>query len=166
MQTSQHPTSKPLRHKAWTHYNRLSIHANEDAWRKGQVTSVLFLTIKGAFPSVDIDRLIHNMRKRGIPQEYTEWMKQQLENRKTLLSFNDYQTAFFTVINSLDQGNPFSGICYLLYNADLLKIPILRIGEWVLLFIDDTAIIVIGKDFLETHEKLRDIMTCSEGIFA
>jgi hypothetical protein len=93
------------------------------------------------------------MRKRGMPQEYTEWMKQQLGNCKTLLSFDNYQMAFFTVINGLDQGDPFSGICYRLYNADLLKIPILRIGEWVLLFVDDAAVVVIGKDFLETHES-------------
>jgi Reverse transcriptase (RNA-dependent DNA polymerase) len=47
----------------------------KDTWHKGQVVSALFLDVKGAFPSVDIDRLIHNMRKCGIPQEYTEWMK-------------------------------------------------------------------------------------------
>jgi len=41
----------------------------KDAWQKGLVASTLFLDIKGAFPSVDIDRLIHNMRKRGIPEE-------------------------------------------------------------------------------------------------
>jgi len=47
----------------------------KDAWRKGQVVSTLFLDVKEAFPSVDINRLIHNMKKRGIPEEYTEWMK-------------------------------------------------------------------------------------------
>jgi hypothetical protein len=47
----------------------------KDAWRKGQVVSSLFLDVKAAFPSVDINRLFHNMRKRGIPKEYTEWMK-------------------------------------------------------------------------------------------
>jgi hypothetical protein len=52
----------------------------KDAWRKGQVASTLFLDIKGAFPSVNINRLIHNMRKRGIPKEYTDWMKRCLGN--------------------------------------------------------------------------------------
>ena len=33
----------------------------KDAWRKGQVTSTLFLDIKGAFPSIDIKQLFHNM---------------------------------------------------------------------------------------------------------
>ena len=137
----------------------------KDAWRKGQVTSVLFLDVKGAFPSVDIDRLIHNMRKRGIPKEYTEWMKRRLENRQTTISFDDYQTEAFEVLNGLDQGDPYSGVSYLIYNADVLKIPIYRAGEWILLFVDDAVIIVSGKNFNETHEKLRNIMNRTGGVF-
>ena len=137
----------------------------KDAWRKGQVVSILFLDVKGAFPSVNIKRLIHNMRKRGIPSEYTEWMKRRLENRQTTLSFDDFQTELFAVLNGLDQGDPFSAICYLLYNADLLKIPDIKKGESILLFVDDAAVIAIGKDFTETHSKLRDIMNRTKGVF-
>ena len=54
----------------------------KDAWRKGQVISALFLDVKGAFPSVDINRLIHNIRKRGISKEYTEWMRRWLKKLK------------------------------------------------------------------------------------
>jgi hypothetical protein len=44
-----------------------------DAWAhpKEKYVSMLFLDVKAAFPSVIIDRLIHNMRTRGVPQEYT-----------------------------------------------------------------------------------------------
>jgi len=42
----------------------------KDAWRKGQVTSTLFLDVKGTFPSVDIKQLFHNMRKQGISKEH------------------------------------------------------------------------------------------------
>jgi hypothetical protein len=101
----------------------------KDAWRKGQVVSTLFLDVKGAFPSVDINQLIHNMKKRGIPEEYTDWMKRRLGNCRTTLSFDDYQTEAFIVTNGLDQGDPFSGIYYLIYNTDLLKIPIIKTGE-------------------------------------
>jgi len=47
----------------------------------------------------------------------------------------------------------------------LTKIPILKLGKQVLLFMDDTVIIIIGKDFSETHTKLHDIMNCAWGIF-
>ena len=131
----------------------------KDAWRKGQVASTLFLNVKGAFPSVDINCLIHNMRKRGIPQEYTEWMARRLGNRRTTLSFDSFETTSFGVENGLDQGDPYSGVCYLIYNSDLPDIPIRRIGEWILLFVNDVVIIVIGKDFSETHEKLQNIVS-------
>jgi ribonuclease HI len=137
----------------------------KDAWRKGQVASILFLDVKGAFPSVDVNRLIHNMKKRGIPREYTEWMRRRLSDRKTTLSFDDYQTDAFEVHNGLDQGDPFSGILYLIYNADLLKIPVLKAGERLLLFVDDAVIIVMGKNFNETHNKLRNIMNRTGGVF-
>jgi hypothetical protein len=35
----------------------------KDAWRIGQVASTLFLDVKAAFPSIDINCLKHNMRK-------------------------------------------------------------------------------------------------------
>ena len=139
--------------------------AAKDTWCKGQVVSALFLDIKGAFHSIDIDRLIYNMRKHGIPKEYTEWMKWRLGNRHTMLSFDDYQTAAFIIANGLDQGDPYSGICYLLYNADLLKIPVPKISEQILLFMDNALVMVISKDFAETHEKLCSTMNRTGGIF-
>jgi retron-type reverse transcriptase len=46
----------------------------KDAWRKGHVASVLFVDVKGAFPSIDIKWLIYNMRKCGIPDKYIKWL--------------------------------------------------------------------------------------------
>jgi Reverse transcriptase (RNA-dependent DNA polymerase) len=151
------------------HHHQLDTHANKtvkkDTWCKGKVISTLFLDVNGAFPSIDINTLIHNMRKRGIPQEYMEWRDRKLENQPTTLSFENYQMAMFIVVNGLDQGDPFSGICYLIYNTDLTKMSILRLGKWILLFIDDAVIIVIRKDFAETHANTCDIMNHVGGIF-
>ena len=69
------------------------------------------------------------------------------------------------VTNGLDQADPFSSICYLIYNADLLKILNTKTGKHILLFVDDTTIIVTGKDFAETHEKLCNIMNRTKGVF-
>jgi hypothetical protein len=137
----------------------------KDAWRKGRVASTLFLDVKGAFPSVDINCLIHNMRRRGIPKEYTDWMRHRLENRCTTLIFDNHETATFMVENRLDQGDPYSGISYLVYNSDLLDIPSLDLGEQTLLFVDDAVLIITGEDFSDTHNKLRNIMTRTGGVF-
>lgn len=58
------------------------------------------------------------------------------------------------------------GICYLLYNSDLTKITNSSAGEHTLLFVDNAAIIVIGKDFTVTHNKLHRIMNRPNGVFA
>lgn len=47
----------------------------KDGWRKNQIASALFLDVKAVFPSVNIPTLVHNMRKQGIPKEYTDWLK-------------------------------------------------------------------------------------------
>ena len=69
------------------------------------------------------------------------------------------------MINSLDQGGPISGICYLLYNADILKITIIRDSECILLYVDDMLILVTRKDFHETHDKIQSIMNRTDGVF-
>ena len=132
----------------------LLIKTIKDAWRKEEVALTLFLDVKGAFPSVHVDRLIHNMRKRGVPKQYTNWMRRRLENRTTTLTFDSYSTQEFQVTNGLDQGDPFSVICYIIYNADILSIVDSK-TEHGLLFIDDAAIIATGKTFEIMHNKLE-----------
>ena len=48
---------------------------------------------------------------------------------------------FIKIKNGLDQGDPFSGILYLLYNSDLPKTTGIKQGKRTLLFVDDAAII-------------------------
>ena len=81
------------------------------------------------------------------------------------VSFDGFHSEFFSVGNGLDQGDPLSGILYLIYNSDLTSIADVKLGEHLLLFVDDAAIVVTGKNFTETHTKLRNIMTCPAGIF-
>ena len=69
------------------------------------------------------------------------------------------------VLNGLDQGGPYSGTCYVIYNADLTKITVLRAGKWILLFVDDAVIIMCSKNFSETHKKLQDIIKRIGGVF-
>ena len=33
---------------------------------------VLFLDIKGAFPSINLDKLVYNMHKQGVPKKYMD----------------------------------------------------------------------------------------------
>lgn len=57
----------------------LLVHKIKDVWRKGQVTVVLFLDIKGAFPNVVTSKLIHSMKKRGLPEPLIKFTRMMLE---------------------------------------------------------------------------------------
>jgi hypothetical protein len=125
--------------------------------------SLLFLDVKAAFPSVVIERLIHNMRTRGIPKEYTEWYKRHLDGRITTLSFDDFISLTFQIPIGLDQGCPMSPIAYLFYNTDLIGLANGEKDKPGLGFMDDTAYVARGKDFGNANEKLREIMECEGG---
>ena len=85
--------------------------------------SALFLDVKGAFPSVEVQRLIHNMHMKGVPQEYTNWILNRLQGHQTRIQFEDYLSDPLDIDNSCDQGDPTSVILYHFYNAGLIEVP-------------------------------------------
>jgi ribonuclease HI len=135
----------------------------KDAWRKGKVLGVLFLDIKGAFPSIILTRLIHNMRLRGIPQEYTEWIRRKVQGRRTTLHLDDYCTALMAIERGMDQGCPLSAIAYQFYNAGLIEIAHRTSGEDCVGFVDDTTVTAEGLDLHDAFAKLERVMTRAGG---
>jgi len=132
-----------------------------DAWAsEDKFVSFLFLDVKAAFPSVVVNRMLHNMRKSGIPTEYIDWYSNRLSNRTTTLSFDDYRSTQLNVVNGVDQGCPLSVIGFLFYNADVLRVanPDPRRGELSLGFIDDIALAARGRTYEEANGKLKEMM--------
>jgi hypothetical protein len=117
------------------------------------VVSALFLDIKGAFPSVSLPRLIHDMRKRGVPTQYTAWIRNKVAGRKTAMAFDGHISKPKELARGLDQGCPTSGIAFLFYNADLLDIPNRTKGEDLVAFADDKLLLVEGHDLVEAMQK-------------
>ena len=124
----------------------------------------MFLDIKEAFPSMKLDRLIHNMHKRGIPKQYTDWIRSKVTNRSTQMVFDDYISPQETLYCGIDQGCPLSGILFLFYNADLLEITCSANGEDSVAVVDDATILVKGVDLKETTNKLAEIMNRQNGL--
>jgi len=101
----------------------LLTHKIKVAWRAGKVTLVLFLDIEGTFPNADPSRLVNNLRKRGIPCKYTNFVNNMLQERITALKFDGYTSEPIKIDNGIGQGDPLSMVLYQFYNADLLDIP-------------------------------------------
>ena len=92
----------------------------KDAWRKKQVTSVLFLDIEGAFPNAVNEKLIANLTKRRVPNAIIRFVNSMLKGRKTRLKFDNHESENIIIDNGIGQGDPLSMVLYQYYNADLL----------------------------------------------
>ncbi|KAG2749479.1 hypothetical protein P692DRAFT_20694273, partial [Suillus brevipes Sb2] len=91
------------------------------------------------------------LRKVGIPQEYVDWYGRRLDNRKTVMIFDDFQSEAFNVADGVDQGCPLSPLGFVFYNSGVLQVadPNPRRGEISLGFIDDVALGAKGKTYEE-----------------
>ena len=130
----------------------------KNAWRRGDVVSVLFLDVQSAFPSTVPKRLFHNMRMRGVPAIYTEWLSRKMTGRTTILDFNDIASSPFEVTSGLDQGCPLSPILYLFYNTPLLELSEDKKGELSVAFLDDSTLACSSKSLAQTRSTLHDMM--------
>ncbi|KAH7886532.1 hypothetical protein F5I97DRAFT_1789325, partial [Phlebopus sp. FC_14] len=87
-----------------------------------------------------------------------------LENKCTRLKFNGYLSNWRPVTNAMDQEDPLSMVLYIIYNSDLVDITCNMLKkEKTLAFVDNTALIAIGKTFMDTHHTLNNMMTRDNG---
>lgn len=136
----------------------------KEAWRRGEVATALLLDVKGAFPSVHIPMLLHELRTSGVPSEYVDWIDNRLRYRWTKIVFDDFESEPFPIENGLDQGCPGSGVYWNIYNAPVLKLLRSRAKEHGVVFMDDKTILTTGPNFTVTHQKLEDVMNRDWGI--
>jgi hypothetical protein len=106
------------------------------------------LDVSGAFDNVSHERLLHNMRKRGLPLEIISWTASYLTDRKTKIQLYEGMSKEFDIPTGIPQGSPLSLILYLFYNADLLEIA--RGSDLVTGYIDDTSFLVKGLTIEES----------------
>jgi hypothetical protein len=127
----------------------------------------VFLNVKGAFPSVHIDRLIQDLRRKGILGAITDWIQAKLKDSRTFMVFDGYRSPTPLPIRAgLDQGCPLSGILYNFYNAWIGELVSTQKPGRVLItgFADDLALCVRAPTFVGTRRILRDLLNRPDGI--
>jgi hypothetical protein len=125
--------------------------------------AVLFLDIEGAFSNAVLEVLMHNLRKRGIPVKYIEFIRNMLKNWETMLRFDNYSSDLLTIDNGIGQGDPLSMVMYQFYNANLLDI-LKDANKNAMAYVDDTLMLAIADTFKDAHLKLANIMSKRGGI--
>ena len=133
------------------------------AWNQNKVISILFLNVEGMFPNAVTTRLINNMKKCRIPTSIIKFVQNLLTNRRTHIKFDNYISDPILLENSIGQGDPLSMLLYIIYNADLLDLPINPETEDAIRYIDDIALVATGEDLHQTTQQLEHIITRNKG---
>src|SRR6202008_3826887 len=87
----------------------------------GKIPSLLALDVQKVFNNVSHRRLIHNLRKRRVPERIIGWIYSFLSDRSTSIRLQDFESGTEEIDLGIPQGSPISPILYLFYNADLLE---------------------------------------------
>ena len=133
-------------------------------WKEKEIYSVVFMDIAGAFNNVHHERLMHNMRKRRIPERFVKWTESFLEGRSTQLKFNGVTMESISTRAGVPQGSPLSPLLFMYYNGDLLDLPQkcgLRLAQ-SLGFIDDIAYGIQGPTDEGNVETLEGLLREAE----
>ena len=122
---------------------------------------MLSLDVIEAFNRVSYIRLLHMLKMKRTSSYIIEWTRSFLENRETLLIF-DEQTSDMREINAdISQKFLISSILFLFFNASLIeKCEALRIKIEVLDFINDINILVYDRfteEICRTLSKAHDV---------
>ncbi|TKA77911.1 hypothetical protein B0A49_04302 [Cryomyces minteri] len=124
------------------------------------ICSGLFLDISGAYDNVVHQRLTHELRRRGLPPNLVRWISSFLRDRTTRIVLPEYTSDHFSIDVGIPQGSPLSPILYLFYNANLIENCAIRsLNSSTIGYVDDTLILVVGKDPTTNCETLKRIYT-------
>ena len=149
---------------------QMIVEKTKAVWRKpGKwIATVLSLDVEGAFDNVSHDRLLHNLRKRRVPEDMTRWIQSFLSDRSTFISMENETSEAITKSTGISKELPLSPIFYLFDNAHLLEACIWTAERTSSLsFIDDVNIFTFDKiteeennylfwaKDLEKHEKFN-----------
>ncbi|MBW0506596.1 hypothetical protein O181_046311 [Austropuccinia psidii MF-1] len=132
-------------------------------WREGKMVMGIFLDVKSAYPSVQKERLIHKLEKKGCPSYLCLIINSFLSNRTTRLKLNTFISQKFQIPNSLPKGSPILVALYLLYNSNILLLnpPSLNKDKISLAYIDDVTHLLAITDFQYGEDAANEVMARS-----
>jgi hypothetical protein len=127
----------------------------DSAWKEDNITGVLLMDNKAAFPCVARGRLIHAMKAKRIDGDLIRWTESFLSDRTVEMVIEGNVLQSHPVEAAVPQGSPVSPILFAIHTAGLIKWVEERVQAEGLSFVDDLGWIATGKDVNQVVRKLE-----------
>jgi hypothetical protein len=106
-------------------------------WKEDNITGVLLMDIKSAFPSLVRGRLIHAMMPKQIDGDLIRWTESFLSERTVEVVIDSNVLQSHHVEAGVPQGSPISPIVLAIHTAGLIQWVEERVQAKVLSIVDD-----------------------------
>jgi hypothetical protein len=103
----------------------------------------LFLDLKKAFDTVDINILLYKLNHYGIRGHVLSWFKSYLLNRKQFTHVNGISSSYLETKCGVPQGSVLGPLLFLIYINDICFST--NLGR-ISLFADDTNVFIVASD--------------------
>ena len=107
---------------------------------------MLCLDITGAFDHVSHPRLLHILRRCGIPSRIVNWVESFLQDRQSTIQIVFEESDMQPVHSGIPQGSPVSPILFLFFTEELVRICNgIGLRSSALGFVDDINVLAWGE---------------------
>lgn len=139
------------------------VHDIQTAKHRKEMTTTLFIDVKGAFDHVSTNQLLRVCIRLGLPSSLISWISSFLSDRKIQLAFDNETSQETPIQVGIPQGSPISPILFLIYIRYLFETSE-EIDEEeraqlsqvrYLSYIDDIALVTSSKS-LEANCRLLE----------
>ena len=117
----------------------------------GNYTGMVLLDLQKAFDTVDHSVLLQKLKALGLDKSAVGWFHSYLTNREQVSCNEGVHSEKKLITCGVPQGSILGPLLFLIYVNDMA----LAVNCKLMLYADDSALLVSGKEVVEIEEKLK-----------